>query len=48
MPIEFMWVGGVLVAALGTLIFALVGGPEPATRSTRLQAASGKTLPEKR
>jgi len=29
MPIEFLWVGGVLVAAGGTLIFALIGNEHP-------------------
>jgi len=48
MPIEFMWVGGVLLAALGTLVFALTGGQEPGARSARLEASPGKTLPEKR
>ena len=29
MPVEALWLGGVLVAALGTLIFALSGPKTP-------------------
>ena len=29
MPIEMIWIGGVLVAGLGTLIFALFGTERP-------------------
>ena len=30
MPIELAWIGGVLVAAIGTLVFALLPGEKPA------------------
>lgn len=32
MPVELVWIAGILVLAIGTLIFAVVGGGESSKR----------------